>query len=160
MAETIYSDPQAVGSQASELRSRAARQPWFLAAMDRLRDLSQLSPDWDSYGADPISAGALNAVRQFLEAIAREEEVTGSSGLGEVLKPFAIAPLASGGLQLEWRGPSGVLEVEAETSGEATGLLIQGKEPSRRFIDLGLLNEEWLIGSTRVLIQPAMTPGG
>ena len=62
---------------------------------DRIEYLCGLEPNWDGYGAEVISDSALNTCRQLLGAVSSTQE-----------KPF-IAPMADGGIQLDWEFDSG-----------------------------------------------------
>ena len=100
-------------------------------ARERLAQISRLDRDWDSYGAEPLSQ----------KAITRANKLLGSVGgyfadlLGEQIRPYAVAPLASGGVQLQWRGPGGDLEVEVGREGDLGYLLVEGVEPNRTFTE-------------------------
>jgi hypothetical protein len=55
-------------------------------ALDRI---SRLQTDWDSYGAEPPGAGAIQASREILTELA-----------GDLILPSAIVPSASGGVSI------------------------------------------------------------
>jgi hypothetical protein len=92
------------------------------SARDTLDELARLSDDWDSYGAAAPTAVAISAAHGLLASIAeRWVHLTDEHAL-----PWAIAPLADGGVQLEWRGPGGAIEVEVGPDGRFDYLI----EPS------------------------------
>lgn len=95
----------------------------------RLSQLARLEHDWDSYGADPISAEAMRQAQRFLILL---EEILGDA-LGEMIRPHSVAPLADGGLQLEWRSSNSAVEFEFGPQGEIGYLLVKGSEPNRTF---------------------------
>ena len=93
------------------------------AVENRLTHLASLRDDWNSYGARPITEEAIRQARELLKAMA-------DSTPGDVPIPF-IAPLPSGGLQIEWSGPSGSeLIVEVPTAGEPLSYLLVEALPS------------------------------
>ncbi len=70
-----------------------------------LRSLSELSPNWDGYGAPTIDPAVIAAVRGFL------------AGLPEGLAPRPrVVPMSNGMLQLEWHAGPRSLELEFESS--------------------------------------------
>lgn len=117
------------------------------AALARLDELESLSPGWDSYGADPISPQALQRVKEILFAL-RDGPYPGERAM-----PQNIAPIADGGIQLEWWRASGYLEVEITAAGAADYWLLAGAEPGRRsFGEEGIATPEvvrqvfWFLG--------------
>jgi hypothetical protein len=94
------------------------------ATRERLAELSRLEPDWDSYGALPITPEALAAAGSIIgNVIAR----TGEQGL-----PRDIMPIADGGVALEWRRPGFELGLNACPEGGWTSLLVERGEGGRR----------------------------
>lgn len=81
-------------------------------ALDRLRQIANLSADWDSYGAIPPSQAAIRIARQVLE-----EVVVRFLSVGRQAEPKMIGARADGGVLMEWRGPGGALEVHGEPDG-------------------------------------------
>src|SRR4051812_28941151 len=67
------------------------------ATRQRLVELSTLEPDWDSYGALPVSQHALAAAGQIIKRVIERLGVAGV--------PHDIMPIADGGVALEWRYP-------------------------------------------------------
>ncbi|MGI8550273.1 MAG: hypothetical protein ACR2PL_05650 [Dehalococcoidia bacterium] len=98
-------------------------------SLRRLEQLARLKPDWDSYGALPPFGSAVAQARRLLETVAGQFGAEISEGAA----PFAIAPLAVGGIQLQWRGPSGEIEVEVSPDGEFGYLLIEAEGTNRSF---------------------------
>jgi hypothetical protein len=90
----------------------------------RLDRFATLERGWDSYGAQPISVNAIEAASVLLMSLAAHLE----PWFGRRVKPYVVAPLASGGVQLEWRGPSGIIEVDVDPEGTFSYLLLQGAE--------------------------------
>jgi len=83
-------------------------------ALQRLEALERLTVDWDSYGGDPPSRTALLTACMFLESVGRQL----GPFFAEGARPYAVAPVADGGVQLEWRGPSGEIEIEVDPNGQ------------------------------------------
>lgn len=67
----------------------------------QLDEFAKLEPDWDSYGSERISPDAIDQARSLIELVAKARGVA----------PYAVAPVADGGVYVEWRGPNGKLEV-------------------------------------------------
>lgn len=57
--------------------------------LHKIREIKDLKQNWDSYGAPPIDDGAIAHAHQVLMAMDTDQ-------------PFAIVPMSSGGVQLEW----------------------------------------------------------
>jgi hypothetical protein len=95
---------------------------------ERLKELAQLEADWDSYGAKAISSVALVTAFEVLEGV--KERL--STKVKEPLPQF-IAPLADGGLQLEWSRKQGDIEVEIYPDGDLGYVLIEGQGTTRKF---------------------------
>lgn len=76
--------------------------------LKKLDELASLDRDWDSYGAEQISPDALASAYLLMMTIANQWAFR----LGERVRPYVIVPVADGGVQLEWRGPGGIVEVE------------------------------------------------
>jgi len=79
---------------------------WPEAVADRLVKLRKLAAGWDGHGAQPISRTIVDYTCALLPRLVRPG----------VPPPF-IAPIATGGLQLEWHRNGWDLEVEIEGPG-------------------------------------------
>jgi hypothetical protein len=86
----------------------------------RLTEFAALPANWDSFGALPISSGAIDAARRLLFRIRN-------------VSPYTLAPLASGGIQIEWRGHRTALEIEVGPAGRLSSLLVEGHETGRTY---------------------------
>jgi len=97
----------------------------------RLERLAELADDWDSYGGAAPTMASLRATRSLLSALDQR--------LGYVMRldiaPSHIAPLPTGGVQLEWVGSSRELEVEVGDDGELAYLMDDRSRDERRFIE-------------------------
>jgi hypothetical protein len=78
------------------------------ATIKRIAQFADLDPDWDSYGGDPPSPVARAEASRWVEIVA---DLFGARA-GDRAVPYSVAPLADGGVQLEWRGRNGVVELE------------------------------------------------
>lgn len=94
---------------------------------ERLNQLTKLGPNWDSYGASPVSEVAILRSNRLLE----EFLLSFADLVGASVRPYAVAPLSNGGVQLEWRGPTGFLEVEVGSEGDLGYLLAIGTGDGR-----------------------------
>ncbi len=102
-----------------------------------LQQLLQLPENWDSYGARPISSVAAEKALAILERAQHWGDLTQDT-------PF-IAPLASGGIQMEWGSPNGQKEllIEVPYSGDKVRYLLvevdkSGQEHEREAVVYGL----------------------
>lgn len=82
------------GRIAERYRDREALRKSHPEVIDRIEYLANLEPDWDGYSAKAVSQVAVKKCLRLLNTIDREL----FSGIGE---PF-VAPMADGGLELEW----------------------------------------------------------
>lgn len=115
-------------TQKPKPRQETSPQVSLAPIFERLKEFAQLKVDWDSYGAEPVSSVALVAAFELLDAV--KERLCRK--VREPLPQF-IAPLADGGLQLEWSGQQGEIEVEIDPSGDLGYVLIEGQETNRKF---------------------------
>ncbi len=90
-------------------------------AFRELDEFQNLTPDWDSYGARLIASDAIATARRLLMALQDDF----STMLGDRLKPFDVAPVATGGVQLEWRAGGRVIEVEITPESEFRYLIVE-----------------------------------
>lgn len=105
--------------------------PHLGRSLKTLRRLGKLLPNWDSYGALPLTERALGATGRLLGDVASEMAgVVARDGM-----PYHIAPLADGGILLEWEthGNDDELAVDIGADGEFGYLRITGTGESRTF---------------------------
>ncbi|MGH2352825.1 MAG: hypothetical protein ACRDJN_14550 [Chloroflexota bacterium] len=88
----------------SEVSVGAALEPTWR----RLGHIERLGPDWDSYGAKPPAPAAVDAARRVIETV----HSTFGPIAADQACPYTVAPMVDGGIQVEWRGPGGAIEVE------------------------------------------------
>jgi hypothetical protein len=119
--------PAAAGAgKASMDASERAR--WRRDALEKLRRLAALEPNWDSYGACPISGAVVMVVEDLLDVVA----------LPKAPEP-AVVPTPEGGVQLEWHIRGLDLEVEVAPSATGTLLVSLDDEWARETVDESLL---------------------
>ena len=94
----------------------------------RLDEFRQLEPGWDSYDAEPISATAIKTARGLLMLSAGR---LGTDGRAQ--PSLHVAPLADGGVQIEWHTPSRSLEVDAQADGSLGYLLLTRTESGNQY---------------------------
>jgi hypothetical protein len=92
-------------------------------AVRRIAGFADLEPDWDSYGGEPSSPVARTEAIRWVEIVADLFRPRAGSAAG----PYAVAPLADGGVQIEWRGSRGLVELEVGPDG-ALGYLFVPEE--------------------------------
>ncbi len=97
----------------------------------RLDELATLQDDWDTYGGAPPAKAALQVARRLLATI----HASYGGRVGRRSSPTHIAPLPSGGVQLEWAAPFREIEVEVGADGELAYLLIDGLGDQRQFTE-------------------------
>jgi hypothetical protein len=96
-------------------------------SLERLAEIARLAPDWDSYGAAPPSALAIARSAAFLVKL----HTSFIENVGKYIGPSHVAPLADGGIQLEWSGPSAEIEVQIGPEGTFGYLLINKQGANR-----------------------------
>lgn len=89
---------------------------------DRLDKIERLGHNWDSYGARPPAPAAVHSLRQLIEAAYWQLEGAANA------VPYTVAPLVDGGMQAEWRGPGGALEVEVSPARTLGYLLVTQRD--------------------------------
>ena len=102
----------------------------FNEALRLLQEFARLAAGWDSYGACPITEVSIQTAQSLLLQLQRGHDTMQVS-----LEPDSVVPLSEGGVQLEWSGPRGEIEVEVGAAGELSFLVIEGKEPERKFYE-------------------------
>lgn len=130
--------------QVAQLKSRLDAHTTALdlmaSASSKLDELARLEPDWDSYGAQRISAIAINQANRLLLDATRHYLELGYPEVSRV-KPWFIAPLADGGIQIEWRSDSGSMEVEIGGDGRVEYLI---EREDGQYEDSGALKDsDW-----------------
>jgi hypothetical protein len=86
----------------------------------RIAEFADLEPDWDSYGGEPSSSVARSEAKRWVEIVV---DLFGARA-GDGARPYSVAPLADGGVQIEWRGVGGIVELEIGPAGELGYLFV------------------------------------
>ncbi len=122
--------------------------PRLEPTFERLVHLAELGPDWDSYGGAPPTAIAIARAGLLILTVARRFCASSRAPI----EPFAVMPIADGGVQLEWRGATEDLELDIGPDGVIGYLLIDRRQDERRFEEgEGLSSSEALELVKRVL---------
>ena len=88
---------------ASEVRLGPYHQPWWWRpAVERLRHLVGLLPDWDSYGSPPVDRQKAHLTLGILSVL-----------MGPDTPLPSMVPTRTGGVQIEWHRAGLDLEIEA-----------------------------------------------
>lgn len=122
---TLRGSPAILPAMATRLASSPLRGPEISPSRAAVLSYARLPANWDSYGAAPVSPAAIRAAMAFLAEVDRHLP-RGS------FEPYTTAPIPDGGIQLEWRGPLGCVEIEVGPGGELSFLeLGPGGNPIR-----------------------------
>lgn len=97
--------------------------------LKRLAQLEALEPDWDTYGALPLTSTALARA----DALVRKVVELYGDARGERVAPYTVMPIADGGVSVEWRGPSADLELDIGPTGKLSYLLVTRGDGGRQF---------------------------
>jgi hypothetical protein len=99
------------------------------AAFRRLWDVEALGTDWDSYGSEATKHVAVATAHRLIWQV----YMWSLSARRSPSTPYSVLPLSDGGVQVEWRGPAGAIEVEISSEGVLGYLLARGSGPTREF---------------------------
>jgi hypothetical protein len=97
--------------------------------IEKLAEFAALKRDWDSYGGLPASPRAVSGATELLILLADRLAHLPP----EAIIPYTVAPIADGGIQLEWHGREREIEVDIGPSGALGYLVIEGQGDQRRF---------------------------
>lgn len=92
------------------VESRQPEPAWLYPALSQLQYLTALGPNWDSYGGTPPTYNVLVGAFTILVHVSGSESPAPS-----------IVPTSDGGVQLEWQGEVGELELRVGPGGRITG---------------------------------------
>lgn len=108
-AEYVMAPPTTLGPF-----SHYDREEMILATKRQVERLLTLRrPNWDTYGARPVSPDALDrATRLVLDLVDHE------------IRTPRLYPLSDGGVRLEWAGPDGEAWIDIPATDEATYYLL------------------------------------
>lgn len=88
----------------------------LIEALEKIASFSGLPENWDSYGGVGLSDEARHAALQFVVQLLTDTLLNSSIDLD-------ILPIPTGGIQFEWSGPGGDLEVEIDQDGHFHSLM-------------------------------------
>jgi hypothetical protein len=114
-----------------------------------LDELERLGPNWDSYGAAPVSRVAVAQARQLVQTVF---EQFGASGEGA--RPDGVSPLVDGGVQVEWSGPHGRIEVEIGPDGTLGCVLDHGRDTEPRVTTMAAATPQDAVQLIRRTVAP------
>lgn len=97
---------------------RANKTPKMEDLIRQLRAFEQLEPDWNSYGAMPVSHDAVDLA---IDILTRVSVMVG-------IQPDFVAPIGNGGVQLEWTGATAEIAVRVHPDKTLAYLLIVGDQ--------------------------------
>jgi hypothetical protein len=119
------------------------------SARETLDEIAQLEDDWDSYGALRPTAAAISAGHLLLGALWDEL----GHLVDEGVMPWAVAPLADGGVQFEWRGPGGAIEVEVSPRGTMKYLVERDEKTIAKSDPLTVVGAQEILGRIRDVLR-------
>lgn len=90
---------------------------WVPPVIERLNEFGALAPNWDTYGGVPVSESNARHALDFLTRV-----------MGPNTPLPWIAPLGSGGLQLDWTGEGVDVEVVIDGSDSSALITVDGDE--------------------------------
>lgn len=107
------------------------RDLWFSVSEKKIRELSQLSNDWDSYGAEAPNGKATYWAWQILLEL---------RGLG--LAPSSVLPSVEGGVGITFRRDGKYADIECFNTGEILAIQSDGSgQPSAWEVEPGAIKE-------------------
>ncbi len=122
-----------VGSGLVSISTYRNDSEWVAYAIERLNRIFQLPENWDSYGASPVTQGALEqALKLYLKLTENRE-------MNELPQ---IAPTVDGGVALLWHHDERGLEVEIEGALQVHGYYYDDIDNSEWSEDV---NIEWKV---------------
>jgi len=85
---------------------------WLTITLKRLKEISDYSDNWDSYGSPRLSRKAISQAKGFLLSLP-----------AEIREPMTV-PVPCGGIQFEWQGDGRELEIEIRPDGRIEYLAV------------------------------------
>lgn len=112
-AQIMVAGPPRLDENPTIVRTVELRERPFAPLIQRLETFETLRQDWDSYGAAPVSACALTTARVLLGDLSLRPTAFG----GTTIVPFSVNPVATGGINIEWRRADAALELWINADG-------------------------------------------
>lgn len=98
-----------------------------LTVLERMNELLELQPNWDSYGARCLKEQAFETALEILGTVMRPNT-----------SPPTVVPTVEGGIQLEWHQNDIDLEVEVKPEGQVLMFRQGGSQPEVSDVDISL----------------------
>lgn len=106
-SQVILTAPPPLTETPTIIRTIELRVRPFAPMLAKLEAITSLPLDWDSYGAVRITSAATATARAILSDLSLRAAAFGAS----TLVPFSMAPVATGGINIEWRRSDDALEL-------------------------------------------------
>jgi len=108
--------------------------PVFAKSIDLLLKFKELQPNWDSYGAMPISNEAITATKELFAFLqSKLHDLSSSFFQPYALEPVATVPLDDGGVGVEWSFPGFEIEVLIGPDCKMEYLAVEGSGEGRKY---------------------------
>ncbi len=88
----------------------------LIQAIEKIAGYAELPDDWDSYGGVGLTGQARDRAQDFVLRLFEADLLDTSKGVD-------ILPVPTGGIQFEWSGPGGAIEVEIDQHGDLHSLI-------------------------------------
>jgi hypothetical protein len=109
--------------------------------------IAGLPADWDSFGSGRAAPIAVNIARNLVWNV-----VVKLAAQGVDATPYDVAPLSGRGVQLEWRGDAGTIQVEVSGEGRLGYLLFRGEDAPRETEEADDVSESHIMALISSLI--------
>jgi len=113
---------------------------WLYSTLNKLKALSSMPENWDSYGGVPTTfeatLAALNFISQYLSEEAREP---------------TIVPATNGGVQFEWHRLAGDLEVSFSPDGAIAAYFVDSRSGSAWEMEAGSIDSSRLASAVEAV---------
>jgi len=126
--------------------------PCLREPIRQLNSLKDLPRGWDSYGADPIAETSIRGASQLLLDLQNAL----LEFVGEGIRPRDVVPLNDGGVQMEWEGTRGEIEVEIGCDGSLAYLLIAQGKDGRVFSEASQVPLPEIVEKIGSILKPAL----
>jgi hypothetical protein len=103
--------------------------PSLLPALSRIVEMAKLAANWDGEDGAPPTAEAVAAACFLIEAAAEHRQRQGHVGV----PPTTSSPIPDGGLQIEWRGATSRIDVQANPDGSLGYLVKWGSDAAASY---------------------------
>lgn len=115
----VFAGPLPNADKPAIVRTVELRELPFKPVLKILESFKSLAADWDSYGGVAPTSCAFSITLALVNDLSLRPAAFGSTDL----VPFSVAPVATGGIKLEWRRSDAALEIWIEGDGQISSLL-------------------------------------